>query len=107
MPILTTKVLGLDEKEKADPHPVTGINYAGEPMKPGAFYNGRPEHMDPKAQSTTASPTKPSPKGKQRSPQQLQRLRDHAAMMRAKWREKYHKRKEREAAANATPEVNG
>jgi hypothetical protein len=47
MPILTTKLLGLDEKDKADPRPVTGINYAGQPMKPGEFYNGRPEHMDP------------------------------------------------------------
>jgi hypothetical protein len=44
MPIITTKILG---KEDADPRPVTGVNYAGEPMKPGDYYNGRPEHQGP------------------------------------------------------------
>jgi hypothetical protein len=43
MPILTTKLLG--NTNDADPKPVTGFDYAGQPMKPGGHYNGRPEHM--------------------------------------------------------------
>jgi hypothetical protein len=43
MPIITTKILG---ENVADPKPATCINYAGQPMKPGDAYNGRPEHMD-------------------------------------------------------------
>jgi hypothetical protein len=46
--MLTTKSVGLDS-ETANPKPVTGFDYAGQPMKPDSFYNGRPEHMDPDA----------------------------------------------------------
>ena len=52
MPIITTKVLGISASE-ADPKPTTGFDYAGQPMKPGAPYNGRPEHM---AQNAPGSP---------------------------------------------------
>jgi hypothetical protein len=44
--MLTTKSVGLDS-ETANPKPVTGFDYAGQPMKPNSFYNGRPEHMAP------------------------------------------------------------
>jgi hypothetical protein len=47
--MLSTKSVGLDP-ETANPKPVTGFDYAGQPMKPNSFYNGRPEHMDPDAQ---------------------------------------------------------
>jgi hypothetical protein len=43
MPTITTKLLG--NTNDADPKPVTGFDYAGQPMKPGGHYNGRPEHM--------------------------------------------------------------
>ena len=48
--MLTTKSVGLydpDEQAKANPKPVHDVNYAGQPMKPGDFYNGRPEHQNP------------------------------------------------------------
>lgn len=53
MGLITTQVLGFgqpkpDPQQKADPKPVRGFNYAGEPMKEGDFYNGRPENMKPK-----------------------------------------------------------
>ena len=52
MGLITTQILGFgqakpDKKQEADPKPVSGFDYAGQPMKPGAFYNGRPEHMGP------------------------------------------------------------
>ena len=42
MAIVTTKSLGIGSEN--DPKPVRGIDYAGQPMKPGDSYNGRPEH---------------------------------------------------------------
>jgi hypothetical protein len=47
--MITTKTAGLDP-EIANPKPVTGFDYAGQPMKQGSFYNGRPEHQDPAVQ---------------------------------------------------------
>ena len=51
MPVITTKNLGLDPAT-ANPKPVTGFNYAGQPMKPGEHYNGRPEHMGKPAEAS-------------------------------------------------------
>ena len=56
MGLITTQNAGFgspkpDPQQAADPKPVTGFNYAGQLMRPGEPYNGRPEHMDP----TTAS----------------------------------------------------
>jgi hypothetical protein len=48
MPIVTTKSLGIGASE-ADPKPATAFDYAGQPIKPGGFYNGRPEHQGPNA----------------------------------------------------------
>jgi K+-transporting ATPase c subunit len=42
--MITTKVLGLNE---ANPKPVRGVNYAGQPMSDDEYYNGRPEHQAP------------------------------------------------------------
>jgi hypothetical protein len=47
--MITTKSVGITA-ETANPKPVTGFDYAGQPMKPDSFYNGRPEHQDPDAQ---------------------------------------------------------
>jgi hypothetical protein len=46
--MLTTKSVGITP-ETANPKPVTGFDYAGQPMKPNDFYNGRPEHQNPAA----------------------------------------------------------
>ena len=51
MPIITSKILGINE---ADPKPATCINYAGQPMRPGDAYNGRPEHMANASESPPA-----------------------------------------------------
>jgi hypothetical protein len=61
MPTITTKLLG--NTNDADPKPVTGFDYAGQPMKPGAHYNGRPEHMGSNTQSNKTS-NKPKRTGK-------------------------------------------
>jgi K+-transporting ATPase c subunit len=50
--MITTKVLGLNE---ANPKPVRGVNYAGQPMSDDEYYNGRPEHMGPNTTSNTTS----------------------------------------------------
>ncbi len=60
--MLTTKSVGLTS-ETANPKPVTGVNYAGEPMKPGDYYNGRLEHCAPDVANThqtrvSATPTR-------------------------------------------------
>ena len=52
MGIITTQILGFGQpkpsaKQQADPKPVRGFNYAGQPMADGEYYNGRPEHMAP------------------------------------------------------------
>jgi hypothetical protein len=47
--MITTKSVGLIDPETANPKPVTGFDYAGQPMRPNSFYNGRPEHQDPAA----------------------------------------------------------
>lgn len=44
--MLTTKILGLDPAT-ANPKPVRGVNYAGQPMSDDEYYNGRPEHQAP------------------------------------------------------------
>lgn len=51
MAMLTTKSAGITS-ETANPKPVTGFDYAGQPMKPNSFYNGRPEHCAPAASDT-------------------------------------------------------
>jgi len=56
MGIITTQILGFgqskpDPKTSADPKPVRGFDYAGQPMKEGTYYNGRPEHMAPEAET--------------------------------------------------------
>jgi K+-transporting ATPase c subunit len=50
--MITTKVLGLTE---ANPKPVRGVNYAGQPMSDDEYYNGRPEHMGPNTTSNSTS----------------------------------------------------
>lgn len=55
--MLTTKSAGITS-ETANPKPVTGFDYAGQPMKPNDFYNGRPEHQDPST-STAAAEKQP------------------------------------------------
>jgi hypothetical protein len=45
MAIITTKSAGIGEQ--SDPKPVRGIDYAGQPIPPGGYYNGRPEHSAP------------------------------------------------------------
>jgi hypothetical protein len=52
--MLTTKSVGITS-ETANPKPVTGFDYAGQPMKPGSHYNGRPEHCDPAASTSTST----------------------------------------------------
>ncbi len=48
MAVITTKILGNNE---ADPKPATAFDYAGQPIKPGGYYNGRPEHSAPRVAS--------------------------------------------------------
>ena len=43
--MLTTK--DVIQSETADPKPVSGVDYAGQPIPPNGFYNGRPEFMQP------------------------------------------------------------
>lgn len=48
-------------EQLANPKPVTGFDYAGQPMRGNAFYNGRPEHMDPlNPEAKQAIPRHPS-----------------------------------------------
>src|SRR5215831_11936580 len=52
MGLITTQSIGFGDpkpqpNQKADPKPVTGFDYAGQPIKPGGYYNGRPEHQSP------------------------------------------------------------
>ncbi len=54
MPVITTNIIG---KSEANPKPVTGVNYAGEPMKPGDYYNGRSEHCAPDVANTQPART--------------------------------------------------
>jgi hypothetical protein len=56
--MLTTKSVGITS-ETANPKPVTGFDYAGQPMKPNDFYNGRPEHQDPSSSTSTVQEEKP------------------------------------------------
>jgi hypothetical protein len=58
MGLITTQNAGFGSptpkpNQPADPKPVTGFNYAGQPMRPGDSYNGRPEHMAPTDQDQT------------------------------------------------------
>jgi hypothetical protein len=53
--MITTKSVGITA-ETANPKPVTGFDYAGQPMRPGSFYNGRPEHCDPAVSTSTVQP---------------------------------------------------
>ena len=58
MGLITTQHAGFgtpkpDPKQAADPKPVTGFDYAGQPMRSiDAHYNGRPEHMAPGTAAT-------------------------------------------------------
>jgi hypothetical protein len=55
MPIITTKSVGIGTE--SDPKPVRGIDYAGQPIPPSGFYNGRPEHQGPNAARIEARAT--------------------------------------------------
>lgn len=71
----------VDGKNKADPKPVNGFNYAGQPMKEGDFYNGRPEHMAPRDRMLRAR-EHVTPKHK-RTPEMLEKMRAQMAKARA------------------------
>lgn len=74
----------------ANPKPVTGFDYAGQPMKAGGFYNGRPEHCAPTdetAQNASQTSVKASPTRRKRrrgimSPERRKAFGDR---MRAYW----------------------
>ncbi len=83
MPIITTKILGVNE---ADPKPATGFNYAGEPMKPGDFYNGRPEHQGPSATRVErAQESRRTHKARKAGSMSLERRKAFGDRMRAYW----------------------
>lgn len=105
MGLITTQHAGFgqnkpDPKQKADPKPVRGFNYAGEPMKDGQFYNGRPEHMGPADRLRTVRVKAPMLKANQ-TPEYLAKMRERMALVRAKrWLGKKKQEK-------ATPETTG
>src|ERR1041385_6615365 len=87
MGLINTQVLGFGEpkpktEQKADPKPVRGFNYAGQPMNDGEFYNGRPEHMKPAVRMMETVRSKITPK-EERTPSQISAMRTRMARARA------------------------
>jgi hypothetical protein len=96
MPVITTKIMGDNE---ADPKPVRGVNYAGLPMKPGDFYNGRPEHQAPNVLGTEPTHSvkrKRSAYDKRKSPEFKKQFSDR---MRAYWAQRKAQRTNPNASA--------
>lgn len=109
MGLITTQHAGFgqnkpDPKQAANPKPVRGFNYAGEPMKPGDFYNGRPEHQRPDGYNIPVR----TPKS-ERPPEYIAMMRERArksvAGTKAYWaRKRAEKAAKAEKQKKATPE---
>lgn len=94
MGLITTQHAGFgqqkpDPKQKADPKPVTGFDYAGQPMKPGTFYNGRPEHMAKGVRMTEVVQKNHPSRKENQTPEYREKMRERMAKVRHfRWKKK-------------------
>ncbi len=101
MGLITTQSVGFGDpkpnpNQKADPKPVTGFDYAGQPIRDGAFYNGRPEHMKPRDRMVHHVQKNITPK-EERTPEQIASMRERMANARAALKRKLSLKKSPDA----------